>query len=48
MNEHGHDWEAGSWGVLIGVSRCRECGKVAMSSDFKRPEPPTPGEGAGR
>ncbi len=30
-----HDWEAGGgWGVIIGVSRCRRCGKLATEQDF--------------
>ena len=33
-DEHIHEWESGSWGVLIGVSRCKRCGKVAQTSDF--------------
>ena len=33
-NVHIHDWESGSWGVLLGVSKCRVCGKVAVRSDF--------------
>lgn len=32
-----HDWEVGDdgWGVIIGVSKCRRCGKVAASDDFR-------------
>ena len=29
-----HDWEYSSWGVIIGVSKCRKCGKVAKEKDF--------------
>lgn len=30
-----HDWEATpGWGVIIGVSKCRKCGKVAKEKDF--------------
>ena len=33
--EHGHDWQIlPSWGVFIGASRCKLCGKVARRSDF--------------
>ena len=34
VNAHSHDWEAGSWGVILGVSRCRECGEVARKENF--------------
>ena len=31
-----HDWEAsGIFGVIIGVSKCRECGKTSASKDFE-------------
>ncbi len=30
-----HDWEHSSWGVIIGVSKCRKCGKVAKEKDFE-------------
>lgn len=29
-----HDWEYSSWGVIIGVSKCRKCGIVAKEKDF--------------
>ena len=29
-----HDWEHSSWGVIIGVSKCKKCGKVAKEEDF--------------
>lgn len=29
-----HDWEYSSWGVIIGVSKCRKCGKIAKEKDF--------------
>ena len=33
--KHLHDWEtAKRWGVIIGLSRCLVCGKVAKSKDF--------------
>ena len=31
-----HDWEYSSWGVIIGVSKCRKCGKVAKEEDFNK------------
>lgn len=48
-----HDFDGdGSFGVIIGVSRCRKCGTVALSSDFatsptQPPRSPTSGS-AGR
>lgn len=34
----GHDWPAApTWGVLIGVARCRNCGQVASNDHFARP-----------
>lgn len=31
-----HDWESSKgWGVIIGVSRCKTCGKLAQSTDFQ-------------
>uniref|UniRef100_A0A6M3LGD8 Uncharacterized protein n=1 Tax=viral metagenome TaxID=1070528 RepID=A0A6M3LGD8_9ZZZZ len=34
-NEHIHDWETiPVWGVVIGVSRCKVCGKLSQSTDF--------------
>jgi hypothetical protein len=38
-----HDWEVGTdgWGVVLGVSRCKKCGKVARADDFA----PAPLEG---
>jgi hypothetical protein len=34
-DRHYHDWEAGDkWGVVIGVSKCRKCGKVSTADDF--------------
>jgi len=35
MMEHSHSWETGSWGGLIGVSRCTECGALSRSGDFR-------------
>lgn len=29
-----HEWQIGKWGVVIGLSRCRLCGKVARREDF--------------
>ena len=29
-----HDWETGKWGVIIGVSKCRRCGRIAHAEDF--------------
>ena len=30
-----HDWESGDgWGVIIGVSKCRHCGRISRASDF--------------
>ena len=30
-----HLWEAhGGWGVIVGVSRCRRCGRLSRSEDF--------------
>ena len=31
---HVHDWETGTWGVIIGVSKCKVCGQIAHESDF--------------
>ena len=32
-----HDWEAvPPWGVFIGFSKCKRCGKVARAEDFPR------------
>lgn len=31
-----HDWEHSSWGVIIGVSKCKKCGKVAKEEDFNK------------
>lgn len=31
---HCHDWDAGRWGVIIGVSRCKKCGKRSTTDDF--------------
>jgi len=34
-NPHIHKWEAGDrWGVIVGVSRCTDCGKLATVNDF--------------
>lgn len=41
MGNHIHDWEAGSWGVIIGVSKCKECGKASSVKDFERKEAET-------
>ena len=32
---HYHDWDSGTWGVLVGVSRCRTCRAVCTSEDFR-------------
>jgi hypothetical protein len=32
-SEHHHTWDAGNWGVIVGVSRCK-CRKVALLADF--------------
>ena len=29
-----HVWESGSWGTIIGVSKCKVCGQVCRSEDF--------------
>ena len=29
-----HDWPSGSWGVIIGVARCRKCEKLSTPEDF--------------
>ena len=34
---HVHDWDAGRWGVIVGVSRCRGCGVVARMEHFTPP-----------
>lgn len=40
-DEHVHRWETGPfWGVTVGVSRCRGCGKRSESSDFAKPKEP--------
>ena len=32
-----HEWEtSGAWGVIIGLSRCKKCGKRSRMSDFPR------------
>ena len=31
-----HDWEHSSWGVIIGVSKCKKCGKLAKEEDFNK------------
>ena len=33
--DHHHDWDSGTWGVLVGVSRCRICLAVCTSEDFR-------------
>jgi hypothetical protein len=30
-----HDWEYSSWGIIIGVTRCKKCGKIARHEDFE-------------
>ena len=30
----GHTWEAGTWGVIIGVSRCLLCGITSRAEHF--------------
>jgi predicted Zn-ribbon and HTH transcriptional regulator len=32
--EHIHEWETTSWGVIIGASKCKKCGKISGASDF--------------
>lgn len=33
----GHDWEtASSWGVIIGVCKCRSCGVVSSARHFQK------------
>lgn len=35
-----HDWEAGGFfGVILGVSKCKNCGRTARESDFMYGEP---------
>jgi hypothetical protein len=48
--EHHHEWEAANdgWGVILGVSRCKTCGKVATESDFRMRVGAAPGERAGQ
>lgn len=30
-----HEWPvSGSWGVILGVTRCKHCGKIAETADF--------------
>jgi hypothetical protein len=30
-----HDWEGEDfWGVIIGISKCKNCGKIAKGTDF--------------
>ena len=32
---YGHDWEtSGQWGVVVGMSRCRRCGKLSTEQHF--------------
>lgn len=31
---HEHDWETCGWGVIIGVSKCKRCGKTSSTKDF--------------
>jgi len=38
-----HEWEACSWGVIIGLSRCKRCGKLSGNSDFPPPGRPVAG-----
>lgn len=43
--DHFHDWQAASpWGVVVGVSRCRTCGKLSETADFS-PVAAPPSEG---
>lgn len=28
------EWETTMWGVIIGVSKCKKCGRVSGTSDF--------------
>ena len=32
---YGHEWDAGTWGVILGVSRCRRCGVTATARHFE-------------
>lgn len=35
---HGHDWESGGlFGVIVGVSRCRNCQVTSSTRHFVRP-----------
>jgi hypothetical protein len=37
MSDCYHDWEASfGWGVIIGVSKCKKCGKTATTKDFEK------------
>jgi len=29
-----HLWQSGAWGVIIGVSRCLDCGRLSRKEDF--------------
>jgi hypothetical protein len=32
-----HDWDAGSgFGVIIGLSKCKKCGRTSQCSDFEK------------
>ena len=34
---NGHKWNAGSWGVIIGVSRCEKCDVRSTQKHFEAP-----------
>ena len=33
--QHFHVWEESRWGVILGVTKCKLCGKIATEKDFK-------------
>lgn len=38
--EHYHTWESGNLGVIVGVSKCIQCGQVSREKDFfPKPDP---------
>lgn len=34
--DHIPDWESGAWGVIVGASKCKACGRVSSAADFRR------------
>ena len=38
-HDHVHEWESGRWGVIIGVSKCRVCGRISQTLDFPTMRP---------